>query len=94
MPFTNIKKASLNRDSPFQMQKKRSLEIKLRPNLRQARTADGVGDSAEVGRILQINVRDGEVARVEDVENVQTDFKVHPLVDARAFDDAEVNAFL
>ena len=70
------------------------LEIKLCSELRQTRTADGVCDSAEIGRILQINVGDGKVRRVENVENIQADFKTHPLVDARPFDDSQIDSFL
>ena len=70
------------------------LEIKLHPNLRQTRTADSVSNSAEVGRVLQISVRLGKVHPVENVENVQADFKIHPLIDSRPFDDTQINPLL
>ncbi len=54
----------------FSLDIQSNLEIKSGSNLSKPRTADGVGYSAKVGCVLQVNIRRSEVDGVEKIENV------------------------
>ena len=69
-------------------------EPELSPELADPRAADGVGDYAEIDRVLQIVVRICKVNRVENVEQVKAQFEAHPLVDPGTFCKAQIKPFL
>src|SRR5687767_1921188 len=70
------------------------LESKFRSKLSHARSADRVCNHTEINRILQIAVRIGKVDRVEQIENIEAEFKAHPFIDFRVLHKTDVKAFL
>lgn len=61
------------------------LKVKFCTELHDTRSADGVHDFAEIGT-SEFAVGRSEVCRIEDVENIPTDFKRNLFVDFRSFD--------